>query len=93
MTSIVPDTMQLGSTISVTITGSGFAAGAYVTFENGDSPTPMASDIVVSGDGKSITATVFAKTGGPPRNRLWDVRVTNPDSSTGVLVNGLTVTP
>ncbi|GAI46906.1 unnamed protein product, partial [marine sediment metagenome] len=40
-----------------------------------------------------ITARVTAKKAGPPRNRLWDVRVTNTDASSGVLVDGFTVTP
>jgi hypothetical protein len=40
-----------------------------------------------------ITALITAKDGGPPRNRVWDVRVTNPDGSSGVLTGGFTVTP
>ena len=46
VTSIVPNTMQLGTMIEVTISGSGFAAGAEVTFENG------------SGTYESLTRTV-----------------------------------
>lgn len=92
VTSIDPNTMQAGSTIDVTITGSGFAAGASVTFEDGSGPAPQASKVVFA-DASSITATVTAKSGGPPRNRVWDVRVTNPDGSSGLLVDGLTVTP
>ncbi len=90
--SIALNTIAAGTTIDVTITGSGFVAGANVTFENGSGPTPTASNVVVSGDGTSITATVATKSGGPPRNRVWDVRVTNPDGSFGVLVGGFTVT-
>ena len=40
-----------------------------------------------------ITVTVTTKTGGPKRDRLWDVRVNNPDGSYDVLVGGLTITP
>ncbi len=96
--SITPNSMSAGSTTDVTISGSGFAAGADVTFENGSGPAPEASNVVVTDvDGDevldTITATVTAKSGGPPRKRVWDVRVTNPDGSTGVLDNGFTVTP
>ncbi|UCE38875.1 MAG: hypothetical protein JSW00_06540 [Thermoplasmata archaeon] len=58
----------------------------------GSGPTPTVSNVVVV-DGNTITATVTAKSGGPPRNRVWDVRVTNPDRSSGVLSGGFTVTP
>lgn len=92
VTSIEPATMQAGTTIGVTITGSGFAAGAEVTFANGNGPAPIASNVLVS-DPNTIIATVTAKSGGPPRNRVWDVRVTNPDGSSGVLPGGFTVTP
>ncbi len=92
VTGIDPDTMQAGTEIGVTITGSGFVAGTDVTFENGRGPAPTVSNINVV-DANTITATVTAKSGGPPRNRVWDVRVTNPDGATDVLVNGFTVTP
>lgn len=88
--SITPNTMQAGTSIDVTITGSGFQAGATVTFENGRGPAPAAN--VTSVDGVTIEATVTAhknaKLGVP-----WDVRVTNPDGSSDVLVGGFTVAP
>ena len=92
VTSIVPNTMQSGTTIDVTISGSGFAAGAEVTFENGSGPSPATSNVVVV-DANTITSTVTAKSGGPGRNRVWDVRITNADGSSGVLADGFTVTP
>lgn len=92
VTSIEPNNMQAATTIGVTISGSGFVDGAEVTFENGAGPAPTASNIAVK-DASTITATVTAKSGGPPRNRKWDVRVTNPDDSSGVLVGGFTVVP
>jgi hypothetical protein len=93
VTDIQPNTMQRGDTISVAISGSGFTSGAKVTFENGESPTPTASVFEVAPEGDSLTATITVKKGGPPRPRDWDVRVTNPDGSSGVLVAGFTVTP
>jgi hypothetical protein len=92
VTSIDPAAMQAGATIDVTIKGSGFVAGASIAFENGSGPAPTASNVVIV-DGYTITATVTAKSGGPPRPRVWDVRVTNPDGSWGVLSGGFTVTP
>jgi hypothetical protein len=89
---IYPISMEASTTIDLSISGSGFAAGADVTFENGAGPNPKASNVSVS-DSNMITATVTAKSGGPPRDRLWDVRVTNPEGSSGVLVGGFTVTP
>ena len=98
VTGITPDTVQNCScSYNVTVSGSGFAAGADLTFENSSGPTPTASNVQVvdvDNDGVlDITATVTLKSGGPPRNRVWDVRVTNSDGSSGVLVDGFTVTP
>ena len=84
--------VQAGSSVEVTITGSGFVAGASVTFENGNGPAPTASDVFFF-DANTLIGIVTVKSGGPPRNRLWDVRVTNTDGSTGVMVDGFTVTP
>jgi len=92
ITGINPNTMQAGATIEVTITGTGFVNGADVTLENGIGPAPTVSDVVVV-DADTITATVYAKDGGPPKDRVWDVRVTNPDGSSAVLLQGFTVTP
>lgn len=92
VTSIIPNTMSAGTTLGVTITGSGFVAGADVALENGAGPTPTTSSIVVV-DANTITVTITAKNGGPRRDRVWDVRVTNPDGSFGIFSGGFTVTP
>lgn len=93
VTGIDPNTMAAGSSADVTITGAGFQPGAVVSFEKGSGPAPSATVTSVSGDGATVYATVTAKAGGPPRDRIWDVRVTNPDGSTAVLASGFTVTP
>ena len=95
VTSIDPNTMLRGTTIDVTIEGSGFVDGTSVSFENGSGPAPTASNVfvVVGSDATRITATVTAKGGGPNRARVWDVRVTNPDNSSSVLPDGFTVDP
>jgi PKD repeat protein len=92
VTSIAPNGMQSGTMVNVTISGSGFVSGASVTFENGSGPAPTASNIFFL-DSTTITADVNSKSGGPRRNRVWDVRVTNPDGSSGVLPGGFTITP
>ena len=90
VSSILPPTTQAGTTIPVTIIGSGFVLGASVSFENGSGPAPTAN--VVSVDANTIMATVTVKGGGPRGDRVWDVRVTNLDNSSGALVRGFTVT-
>ena len=92
VTTINPNTQSTGTTASVTITGSGFVSGATFALENGSGPAPDISDVVVV-NGSTITAVITVKNGGPPRDRVWDVRVTNPGGSTDVLVGGFTVTP
>lgn len=88
---ISPSSMAAGSAISVTITGSAFALGAGLSFENGSGPAPQASNVNVAPDGLSLTADLSVGGGGPPGTRTWDVRLTNPDDSTGVLEAGFTV--
>jgi hypothetical protein len=88
---ISPNTVVAGFAIDVTISGSGFAPGATLAFVNGTGPAPSGSNVVV-GAANTITATVTTKRGGPRRDRLWDVRVTNPDGSSAALAGGLTVT-
>ncbi|MBW3578433.1 MAG: choice-of-anchor D domain-containing protein [Actinobacteria bacterium] len=90
VTSISPDTVPAGWTGEVTISGTGFEPGATVHFENGSGPTPQATDVAVV-NGGTITATVVIKSGGPRRDRLWDVVVTAPDGATARLVDGFTV--
>ncbi len=43
-------------------------------------------------DTSTITATMSTRSGGPPRDRFWDVVITNPGGSSAVLVTGFTVT-
>jgi PKD repeat protein len=88
---IAPNAMSSGATIGVTISGSGFAAGAALTFVNGSGPIPVASNVSVTPS--SISASVYVKRGGPRRLRTWDVLVTHPDGSADTLVGGFTVNP
>ena len=94
VSSITPSSMQRGETIPATISGSGFVSGASVAFENGScGKTPTATVTSVSPDGTTISATVNHSGGGAPKTCVWDLRVTNPDTSSDILVGGFTVTP
>lgn len=91
--SITPNAASAPDTsVDVTISGSGFSPGASVTFENGGGKAPAASNITVV-DSTTITATVTVSYKGPNRPRLFDVRVTNADGGTDVLVEGFVVQP
>ncbi len=85
VSTIEPFAVERGSVEHVTITGSGFAEGVAVTFENGSGPRPKASDVNVV-DANTITAYVTVKVGGPQNTQFWDVRI-----GSGILPGGLTV--
>jgi hypothetical protein len=89
VTAIEPNTMVSGGSLSATITGSGFTEGVAVSFSGGEGPAPEAVATFVS-DGE-ISVGIVTKDGGPPRDRLWDVTVANPDGSSGTLLDGLRV--
>ncbi|MGH7301746.1 MAG: lysyl oxidase family protein [Candidatus Rokuibacteriota bacterium] len=87
VTGIQPNTAERGTVTAVTITGSGFAPGMQVSFENGSGPRPTASNLFVH-DATTITANVTVKTkGGGKGDAVWDVRVgpaVRPDAFTVV---------
>ena len=89
--SIDPIEATEGFIVIVTITGTGFQSGASVSLINGAGPSPSISVDVVTDT--TITVTMTIKDGGPPRDRVFDVQVTNPDLSSDVLDNGFTVHP
>lgn len=90
--SMTPGRLAQNTTTDVTITGTGFADGATLSFVGGSGPAPTASGVVVV-DGDTITATIRIKAGGPGKIRRWDVVVTNPDGTSAVLADGLVVEP
>ncbi len=89
--SISPSSVVEGGSVTVTISGSGFQPGASVSLEGGQGPAPVVSIVAVNST--TIDANITTRSGGPPRDRFWDVRVTNPDAGSGVLEGGFTVTP
>ena len=88
--SIIPNTVSYGDSVIVIITVTNFVEGAQVSLTDGSGPIKVSNVLVV--DDNTITATIITKDGGPPRDRVWDVTVTNPDGSSGTLENGFTVT-
>jgi hypothetical protein len=90
VTSIAPDVLAAGASTPATITGTGFAPGASVTFVNGNGPAPTASNVQVVNP-IAITAVVTIGSGGPKTCRVWDVAIANPDGTTGTLTGGFTV--
>ncbi len=90
VTSIAPDSVVEVQSVDVTIGGSGLVWGTSVILSNGSGPTQNVSNVVVV-DSNTITATIVTKDGGPPRDRLWDVTVTNIDTSSDTKVDGFRV--
>jgi len=85
LTSIMPNTAKPGSTVNVTITGTGFSAGIAVGFENGTGSAPLIGSVVVV-NANTIAATVTLKNGGGKQARVWDLRV-----GSGVLFRAFTI--
>jgi hypothetical protein len=75
----------------VTITGSGFVNGSVVTFEGGKGVAPQVTQAQVVNP-TTIVITVNTRVDKSFGTQAWSVRVTNPNSSTGVLNNAFTIT-
>jgi hypothetical protein len=90
VTGVTPNSGKTNSSVAVEITGTGFAAGATVELRDGDGSQPTVSGVTVV-DAGTITATINIPAGGPPRDRPWDVVVTNPDGVSAVLADGFIV--
>ena len=90
--SINPNSAQANTSVGIIIAGAGFQNGAVVTFEGGQGlPQQVVSVQVV--DPGTIIVTVNTQNDGTAGPQVWDVRVTNPDNSTAVLVDAFTVAP
>jgi hypothetical protein len=76
----------------LTITGLGFQNGAVVAFEGGlGLPQEVVAVQVLTPT--TLAVTVTARNDGSLGNQVWDIRVTNPDTSTAVLLDAFTVVP
>ena len=90
--SINPIGAQANTTVIITVSGSGFQNGATVTFEGGQGLQQEVTAVQVV-NSNTIMVTVNARNDGSSGTQVWDVRVTNPDQSTAVLLDAFTVTP
>jgi hypothetical protein len=94
VTGISPNVVsQNVGTRNFVITGTAFATGARVSFINGTGGQTPRVVSVTRDSSTQLTATVQIRDGGPRKNRLWDVQVTNPDGTTAVGARLLTITP
>jgi len=86
VTAIDPTAAPAGTTFEMTITGTGFADGMTVTFDNGTSYKPVASNVIVDSS-TQIRATVTIRNKGKSKDdNVWDVHVGD-----GVLIDAFTV--
>lgn len=88
VSNIWPNVAIQNTITPVTITGSGFAQGMSVSFENGSGQRPVALNVVVNSAGTEITTIVTTKKlAGKGGDRVWDLRV-----GSGVKIDAFTVT-
>jgi len=90
VTSIAPNTMKAGSSIGVTVGGTGFVTGATLKFVGGTDGIPTASSVVVLSP-TAITATIHVSASGGKGTRTWNVVVTNPDGTSAAMAGGFNV--
>jgi len=89
---INPTSAQANTTVTMTITGSGFQTGAAVSFEGGQGLPQQVLGVQVV-DLATIVVTLNAQNDGSAGPQVWDVRVTNLDNSSAVLMDTFTVVP
>lgn len=89
--SVTPNNVQANTTNNVTLSGTGFANGASVSFEGAEGMAPQVTGIEVV-NANTIVIKVDSAVGTGASTQVWDVRVTNPNNMFVVLPNAFTVT-
>jgi hypothetical protein len=89
---ITPFTAEAGTTVNMTITGSGFSPGAVVSFEGGLGVASQVASVQYV-NSTTLVATVNVMADGSFGTQTWDLRVTNPNSTTILLLDVFTVIP
>ena len=89
---IEPNSAEADTTVVLTIAGTGFVNGAVVTFEGGQGVASEVTTVQVLNN-TTIRATVNVRADASFGTQTWDVRVTNPNGSTTVLMDAFTVIP
>ena len=87
----IPDGGSSTSPITFTITGSGFGAGATVTFESTTGGATVTADTVVVNSNTNISATVDDRSDISEANDPYNIKVTNVSGLSAQLGEGLTV--
>ena len=92
LTKLTPDTIDVGSTEQIVVTGSGFVDGITLFFYDGKGPEPTVEDVEFV-DAQTLIITVKIKSGGSPEKRIWHLSASNPNGDSAILENALTITP
>ena len=89
--SVTPNTAQANTTLNVTVSGTAFANGATVVFEGAQGTAPQVTGTQVV-NANTIVITVNTAVAAGATTQVWDVRVTNPNTTFAVLPDTFTVT-
>ena len=89
--SITPNSAPANTTVNLTLTGTAFANGATISFEGGQGTPPQVTTTNVV-NANTIVITVNTAVTAGQATQVWNVRVTNPNSSFAVLPHAFTVT-
>ena len=89
--SVTPNTAQANTTLNVTVSGTAFANGATVVFEGAQGTAPQVTGTQVV-NANTIVITVNTAAAAGATTQVWDVRVTNPNTTFAVLPDTFTVT-
>jgi hypothetical protein len=87
----IPDGGSATDSVTFTITGSGFAAGASVTFESSTGGATVTADSVTVNSNTNISATVDDRSNISEANDPYNIKVTNVSGLSASLGEGLTV--
>jgi hypothetical protein len=87
-----PNSVKRGGKVNTILSGSGFAQGIKVQFQNGEGPAPTVTGVTMM-DGETLSVSISTKSGGPARNLYWDVVLTTSDGRSVCLEDGFVVTP
>ena len=89
--SVTPASVKANSTETLVIKGSGLQSGATVSFEGLTQAAPQINSVqVMDLTTMNVNITVADNIQQP---EVWNLRVTNPDGTTALVIGALTITP
>jgi nitrous oxidase accessory protein NosD len=89
---IEPASAQAGTTLEITVTGTGFVPDAIVNFEGAQGLPPLVTKVQLQSS-ETMVITVMVPADTPFGQQVWGLRITNPDLSTFLLQDAFTVVP